>query len=52
MKRTRLIQIRQKALKIQDRLMSSHIEVVKTAEKDLEQLLEAFYDENKDMLTP
>jgi hypothetical protein len=52
MKQAKLIQMRQKAMKIQDRLMSSDIEVVKTAEKDLERLLEAFYNENKDMLVP
>jgi len=52
MKRARMIQIRQEALEIQDRLMASHIEVVKVAEKDLERLLEAFYDENQDMLAP
>lgn len=39
-------------MEIQDRLRSSDIEVVKVDEKDLERLLEAFYDENKDMLAP
>jgi hypothetical protein len=52
MKQAKMIQMRQKAMEIQDRLMSSDIEVVKVAEKDLERLLEAFYAENKDMLAP
>lgn len=52
MKQARMIQIRQKAVEIQDRRMSSDIEVVKVAENDLERLLEAFCDENEAMLTP
>jgi hypothetical protein len=51
-KLNKLIRIRQEALEIQDRLMSSDIEVVKVAERDLERLLEQFYDENKDMMAP
>jgi hypothetical protein len=37
---------------IQNRLMSSDIEVVKVAEKDLERLLEEFYNENKENMAP
>ena len=48
----RMIQIRQEALDVKDRLMSADIEIVRTAEKDLEQLLERFYDENMDMMAP
>ena len=44
--------MRQEALEIRDRLMSSDIEVVRMAEKDLERLVDAFYDENKAMLAP
>lgn len=47
-----MIQMREKALEIQDRLMSSDIEVIRVAEKDLERLLEAFYDEKNYMLAP
>ena len=49
-KLNKLIQMRQEALEIRDRLMSSDIEVVKLAEKDLERHLEQFYDHNKDMM--
>ena len=52
MKLDKLIQIRQETMDIQNRLMSSDIEVVKVAEKGLERLLEQFYDENKDMMAP
>jgi hypothetical protein len=52
MKQTKMIQMRQKAMEIQDRLMSSDIEVARAAEKDLERLLEAYCNENKDMLAP
>jgi hypothetical protein len=47
-----LLQIRQEAMEVQDRLMSSDIEVVRMAEKDLERLLEQFYDENQNMMAP
>ncbi len=52
MKLDKLIQIRQETMDIQNRLMSSDIEVVKVAKKGLERLLEQFYDENKDMMAP
>jgi len=45
-----MIQIRQEALGIKDRLMASEIEVVRGAEKDLEHLLACFYDENQGMM--
>ena len=48
----RLIQVRQHALEIQDRLMAADIAVVKSAEKDLERLRDQFYDENQNMMTP
>ena len=51
-KLNRMIQIRQEALDIRDRLMGSDIEVVTAAEKDLEQLLERFYEENRDVMPP
>ena len=47
-----MTQIREEALNIRDRLMGSKIEVIETAEKDLERLLERFYGENKDMMAP
>ena len=48
----KLLQIRQQAFEIRDQLMSSDIEVVKVAEKDLERLLGQFYDDNRDTLAP
>ena len=51
-KLNKIIQMRQEALDIRDRLMAPDIEVVKAAEKGLEQLLERFYDENNDMMPP
>ena len=51
-KLNKMIQIRQEALKIQDSLMGSDIEVITAAEKDLEQLLEQFYNENQDVMPP
>lgn len=47
-----MMQIRQEALDINDRLMASDIEVVRAAEKDLQQLIDGFYKENKDMMAP
>ena len=47
-----MLEIRQQALDIQVRLMDSDIDVVRVAAKDLEQLLEWFYDENLDMIAP
>ena len=37
---------------VEVRLMASDINVVRVAEKDLEQLLERFYNENLDMIVP
>jgi hypothetical protein len=51
-KLSKLIQMRQEILDIQDRLMDSDIEVVEAAEKDLERLREQFFHENKDMMAP
>jgi hypothetical protein len=48
----KMLQIRQEALDIRDRLMGSQIEVITRAEKDLERLLERFYAENKDLMPP
>jgi hypothetical protein len=48
----KLIQMRQDALKINDRLMGSDIDAVVTAEKDLAKLRDQFFDENQDMMTP
>lgn len=47
-----MLEIRRQALDIQVRLMDSDIHVVRVAEKDLDQLLEWFYDENQDMVPP
>ena len=50
-----MLEIRQQALDIQVRLMDSDdsdIDVVSGAERDLEQLLNRFYDENQDMIAP
>lgn len=47
-----MIPIREEAMDIQDRLMSSDVAVVREAEKDLERFMEKFYDENKDMMAP
>ena len=41
-----MLEIRRQALDIQVRLMDSDIHVVSGAERDLEQLLNRFYDEN------
>ena len=49
-KLNKIIQIRQEVLDIRNGLMCSDIEVITAAEKDLEQLLERFYDENQDMM--
>jgi hypothetical protein len=51
-KLNRLSQMWQEAMDIRDRLMSSDTEAVKVAEKDMERLLEQFYEENKDMMAP
>ena len=45
-----VMEMRRLALDIQVRLMDSDINVVSGAERDLEQLLERFYDENQDMM--
>ena len=47
-----MLEIRRQALDIEVRLMDSDINVVSGAERDLEQLLEWFYDENLDMMAP
>lgn len=51
-KLNRLSEIWQEAMDLRDRLMSSDAEVVSKAEKNVERLLEQFYDENKDMMAP
>ena len=51
-KLSKVLQMRQEVLDIQDRLMDSDIEVVEAAEKDLERLQEQFFDENQDMMAP
>jgi hypothetical protein len=51
-KLSKLIQMRQEILDIQDRLMDSDIGIVRAAEKDLERLREQFFHENKDMMAP
>ncbi len=43
-KLNRMLQMRQEALDIQDRLMDSDIQVIRGAEKDLERLQEQFFD--------
>ena len=47
-----MVEIRRMALDIQVRLMDSDINVVTDAERDLEQLLEWFYNENQDAMAP
>ena len=47
-----MVEIRRMALDIQVRLMDSDINVVTDAERDLEQLLEWFYNENQDVMPP
>ncbi len=51
-KLSKLIQMRQEIIDIQDRLMSSDIGVVEAAEKDLESLREQLFDESQDMMAP
>jgi hypothetical protein len=51
-KLSKLLQMRQEILDIQDRLMDSDIGIVEAAEKDLERLREQFFDENQDMMAP
>ena len=48
----KLIQMRQDALKINDRLMEPDIDAVVTAEKDLAKLRDQSFGENQDMMTP
>ena len=52
LKLNKLMHIRREALELRERLMSSNIEVVSMAERDLERLVEQFYDDNKDMMAP
>ena len=47
-----MVEIRRMALDIQVRLMDSDINVVTDAERDLEQLLEWFDNENQDAMAP
>jgi hypothetical protein len=47
-----MVEIRRMALDVQVRLMDSDINVVTDAEKDLEQLLDWFYNESQDMIAP
>ena len=51
-KLNKMIQMRQEALEIKDRLMSSNISIVEGAEKDLERLQDRFFDESQDMMAP
>ena len=51
-KLNKMIQMRQEALEIKDRLMSSNITIVEGAEKDLERLQDQFFDESQDMMAP
>jgi len=51
-KLNRLSEIWQEAMDLRDRLVSSDAEVVSKAEKNVERLLEQFYDENKDIMAP
>ena len=47
-----MLEIRRLALDIQVGLMDSDINVVSGAERDMQQLLDRFYDENQDMIAP
>ena len=47
-----MLQIMEETLDLQDSLENSDISVVRAAERDLQKLIDRFYDENEDLMPP
>ena len=47
-----MLQIMEEALDLQDGLENSDTSVVRAAERDLQKLVERFYDENEELIAP